>query len=221
MFPDIDGGQSLYNSLYKVCPFHIIKLKFNDLLFDKIDVLFLGNGARWFKDSSSDELKWNITEKISSFSKQGKIIVGTGEGVELLCLLGLLPGRFVSKKRNLFSKQVFIKIANSQSILTHRIDKSYILKIPMLSFNGSYVASERELIEMRQNRQILFHYCNELGQISESCNWSGSVDNIAGISNSDGNVCGIVPRPELAIDELNGSSDGRYILQSVFSWFVR
>ncbi len=91
------------------------------------------------------------------------------------------------------------------------------LKIPVAHGEGRYYANPETLKAMKINRQILFYYCDENGDINQQSNPNGSINNIAGICNEAGNVFGMMPHPERACSKVLGNDDGKQILKQLFS----
>ena len=91
------------------------------------------------------------------------------------------------------------------------------IKIPIAHGEGRYFASVETIQDLEKNDQILFKYCDEDGEITDSSNPNGSIENIAGVCNKDRNVFGMMPHPERAADiELN-SNNGRKLFESILS----
>lgn len=219
VFPDFDCGRTLLNSIELVANQHITPILPNSKNTLKFDTIFISGGTNWLDYIKGNEPFQPIIEAIFAYVEKGGILIGTGVGFDLLCRLKLLPGYFEKNiSENFISKNVFLKVNNSNSILTCQVEKKSILKIPLSSLYGRYYASDNELIAMRQNNQIIYHYCDDEGKVSTKINYTGSIDNIASICNSKGNVFGIYPRPELASNKILGNCDGLSILKSVFSW---
>lgn len=187
-----------------------------------VDILLIPGGFPC-KDSSSgfecfrDSPALNY---LTDFAEEGKIIVGFGNGFQLLCEAGLLPGRLNRNSSGRYiCKHVFIKPDNGNEIITNRLNNGNPYSIPISTFNGNYEASDAELVQMRQGQQIVFRYCDHTGTITESVNYTGSVDNIAAVCNEKRNVYGMIPLPERGFVEYSTSSDGRKILESLISHF--
>ena len=90
-----------------------------------------------------------------------------------------------------------------------------MIRVPIGHGEGNYVADPRTVRELRDSGRVLFRYSTEAGEITEDANPNGSTDNIAGITNADGNVLGMMPHPERCCEPLLGGEDGRYIFQSI------
>ena len=89
------------------------------------------------------------------------------------------------------------------------------MRIPIAHFDGNYFIEEEGARALQNNRQIVFRYCNADGEITEQANVNGSLDNIAGIMNTEGNVMGLMPHPERAAESIVGSEDGLVIFKSI------
>jgi phosphoribosylformylglycinamidine synthase len=160
-----------------------------------------------------------IIEQVKAFAHKGGFVLGIGNGFQILCESGMLPGSLQKNNNQSFiGKNIFIKGNTNDSGLTCLVDKSKALKIPIAQSYGRYFAREEDLIELHQNDLILFRYCDESGKISIQNNPGGSTDNIASICNLHRNVYGIIPHPERACDDELGNTDGRIIFESIIKW---
>ncbi len=110
------------------------------------------------------------------------------------------------------SKWQALKVENNQSDFTTEYAKDALINLPIAHGEGQYVVDEAQLAELKANGQIIFTYADE--------NPNGSVENIAGIVNKEGNVLGMMPHPERAMEELLGGADGVDLFASVLKNFV-
>lgn len=160
-----------------------------------------------------------IMELVKAFIQKGGFVLGIGNGFQILCESGLLPGALQKNNNQAFiGKNIFIKGNTVNSGLNCLVDKSMALKIPIAQSYGRYFAPEEDLIALHQNDLILFRYCDELGKISMQNNPGGSTDNIASICNIHRTVYGIIPHPKRACDEELGNTDGKVIFESIIKW---
>ena len=159
-----------------------------------------------------------ILTEIMRFAERGKLVLGICNGFQVLTETGLLPGALM-KNQNLrfICKHVYIRTENDNTQFTHELGKDQILSIPIAHGEGNYFISPDGLKKLQDNNQIVFRYCDANGEITDESNPNGSTDNIAGIINQKGNVLGMMPHPERAIEELLGSPDGQFILKSIIS----
>ena len=157
-----------------------------------------------------------IMQSVAAFAKRGGRVLGICNGFQILCEAGLLPGVLLRNKNQQFiCRNLFIRTESRASFLTSHLPKGKVLNIPIAHAEGRYYADETTLRQLRDNDQILFRYCSADGEVSEAANPNGAIDHIAGICNEQGNVVGMMPHPERAVEELLGSTDGKTLLQWV------
>ncbi|MGM0124382.1 phosphoribosylformylglycinamidine synthase 1 [Enterococcus sp. AZ194] len=153
-----------------------------------------------------------IMTEVIRFAKEGKPVFGTCNGFQVLTEAGLLPGAL---RRNdslhFVCKTVALKVVNNQTKFTSEYQKEEIIQIPVAHGEGNYYCDEATLQELKDNHQIVFTYANE--------NVNGSIEQIAGITNKAGNVLGMMPHPERAMEDLLGSSDGKRFFSAILKNF--
>lgn len=155
-----------------------------------------------------------IMNSVIEFAKNGGYVFGICNGFQILCEADLLPGTLLHNLNQKFiCRNTYIKAVNHNNAFTRDVPDTAI-RIPIAHGEGRYYADDETIAEIEQNDQVLFHYCDENGNISELGNPNGSVKNIAGICNSERNVYGMMPHPERASDEELANKDGEFILQS-------
>lgn len=157
-----------------------------------------------------------LMQEVHDFALQGGLVLGICNGFQVLLELGLLPGAMLRNKNLKFlCRQVNIRIENADTPFSRAGNMGQVLTIPIAHFDGNYYTEADTLSDIKQNRQVVFRYCEADGSLSERANVNGSMDNIAGLSNKEGNVMGMMPHPERASEALLGSEDGRIIFQSL------
>jgi len=146
---------------------------------------------------------------------KGGYVLGICNGFQILCESGLLPGALLHNDSQKFiCKNLFVKVETNDSTFTNGL-KGQALKIPIAHGEGRYYADEEVLIDLDDNDQVLFTYCNAAGKNTPESNANGSVDHIAGICNKGRNVFGMMPHPERAVDERLGNVDGLVLLKNL------
>ncbi len=161
-----------------------------------------------------------IMEEVIKFAGNGGYVFGVCNGFQILCEAGLLPGVLLHNNNQKFiCKNVYVKTVNTNSFISLLTDTTRALKIPIAHGEGRYYADEKTLQELNYNKQILFRYCDENGNISDESNPNGSLNNIAGICNKNRNVAGMMPHPERASDDELGNTDGKMIFESMIKQF--
>ncbi len=160
-----------------------------------------------------------IMEKVIEFANNGGYVLGICNGFQILVEAKLLPGTLTSNKNHRFvCKNTYIIPHVSKTIVTKKLNKLEPLKIPIAHGEGRYYADHLTIKKLQANKQILFSYCDEKGNITPEANPNGSTLNIAGICNENRNVFGMMPHPERAADPALGNIDGKLIFDSIVSF---
>jgi phosphoribosylformylglycinamidine synthase subunit PurQ / glutaminase len=159
-----------------------------------------------------------IMDEVIAHANRGGYVMGICNGFQILTEAGLLEGGLLRNNNQRFiCKNVWIKPANNQTLLTQKLDPTRAYRIPIAHAEGRYYAPENTLKSILDNDQVLFHYTNQEASIEEQYNPNGSMLNIAGIANKQKNVFGMMPHPERAADILLGNTDGKSILESILA----
>ncbi len=157
-----------------------------------------------------------VMSAVERFADRGGLVLGICNGFQVLCEAGLLPGVLTRNGHLQYRCQwVNLKVENASSPFTHACRHGQVLRIPISHYEGNYYADEATLAEIESNGQVVFRYSNPDGEISDECNPNGSLHNIAGIVNREGNVLGMMPHPERACEEILSGTDGNFILDSI------
>ena len=161
-----------------------------------------------------------LMEEVKAFARRGGLVLGICNGFQILLESGLLPGALY-RNDNLQFRCQFTRIRVEQASLpfTGALTKGDILKIPIAHGEGNYYAPPDLLREMEEEGQVVFRYVDEHGEAIPGANPNGSLQNIAGICNRQGNVLGMMPHPERAGEKILGSDEGRGIFQSVIDYW--
>ena len=153
-----------------------------------------------------------IMNEVKLAAKAGKLVMGVCNGFQVLVESELLPGSLITNKNVKFlSRNVNLKIESISNRFTSDLENGAILKMPIAHKQGNYVATDTQVKELWDNQQVAFSY---------SSNYNGSIDSIAGITNLNGNVLGMMPHPERAGESCLGSDDGLKIFNSILNGFA-
>jgi phosphoribosylformylglycinamidine synthase len=157
-----------------------------------------------------------IMDRVIAHANAGGMVLGICNGFQILCESGLLPGVLLrNKNQKFFCENSYIKVANNKSRYTQFLKEGQVLKIPVAHADGKFHCDEATWQELKANHQILFRYCDADGHTTESANYNGSLDSIAGIMNKRGNVFGMMPHPERASEAILGNTDGLAMLRGL------
>ena len=148
-------------------------------------------------------------ESVIAFANEGGLVLGICNGFQVLCEAGLLPGALLGNANRRFTfRQLDLEVLNSGGSFTQGMAIGERLSIPVKHAWGRYYADPETLSAMDSSGQLILRY-------AEGQNFNGSVHDIAGVCNEAGNVFGLMPHPEHAVDPLLGSADGALILGSL------
>lgn len=157
-----------------------------------------------------------IMSEVVKFAKGGGRVIGICNGFQVLTESGLLPGALVRNAHLRFScRQVWLRVENDQTPFTQACAKGDLLKVPIAHGEGNYYDFSGDIKELEDNGQIVFRYVTPKGEVTPEANPNGSINNIAGICNREGNVLGMMPHPERAVEEILGSADGLRVFESI------
>jgi phosphoribosylformylglycinamidine synthase len=159
-----------------------------------------------------------IMDSVKSFAEGGGPVVGICNGFQILCEAGLLEGALLRNRQLLFASQdVHLRVETTSSIFTGAYAEGQILRMPIAHAEGSYYADDETLGRLEGDGRVLFRYTDAVGEVTDDANPNGSAHGIAGILNEAGNVMGMMPHPERAVEEILGSVDGLGLFEALLS----
>jgi len=157
-----------------------------------------------------------IMASIDTFARKGGLVLGICNGFQILCEAGLLPGVLMRNDHLQFRCEwTNLKVENTATPFTVGCCDGQVLRVPISHGEGNYFADKKTLYELESENRIIFRYCSVDGLVTDESNPNGSVNNIAGIVNSKGNILGMMPHPERCCESLMGGIDGLEIFQSI------
>jgi len=157
-----------------------------------------------------------IMTEVMAHAKRGGPVMAICNGFQIACEAGLLPGALLRNQSLQFvSAPVTMRVENTHTMFTSAYDDGQIVTIPVAHGDGRFTADRDTLDRLEGESRIVFRYTDASGEPTLECNPNGSDRNIAGIVNDAGNVVGLMPHPERAMDDLLGSSDGIAFFESV------
>jgi len=214
VFPGTNCDQDVehvYGTLLNAEP---VKIWHRDTSLQGVDLVVLPGGF-----SYGDYLRTGalanlspVMSAVKDFAQQGGKVVGICNGFQILCESGLLPGVLLENVgRRFLSCFVHISVESTRSFFTQALKKREVITCPIAHFQGNYFADEVTLKELEANDQVVFRYCDSVGTRKDddiSVNVNGSANSIAGVCNKAGNVVGLMPHPERAVELLTGFIGG-------------
>ena len=156
---------------------------------------------------------------VKEAAESGKPVLGICNGFQILVEAGLLPGAVLRNSTLRFvCLWTRLRVETTRTPFTSKAEKGQVLEIPIAHNEGRYYLDMEQIPELERNQQIVFRYVNEENQLTDEANPNGSIDNIAGICNQEGNVMGLMPHPErasLPVLSPDNQADGRVIFDSM------
>jgi phosphoribosylformylglycinamidine synthase I len=198
------------------CVFHKDNFSSNDF-----DLIVLPGGSTYgdYLRAGAIAARSSVMKSVTSAANAGKIVMGIGNGFQILLESKLLPGAMMRNKDLKFHcHDVFLRVENESTPFTGLYKKSEIVKMPIAHGEGCYFVDDRTLRQMKAKNQLVFTYCDIMGNVSDKANPNGSVGNIAGIISENGNILGMMPHPERCSEEILGNTDGKQVFKSILHY---
>jgi phosphoribosylformylglycinamidine synthase I len=159
-----------------------------------------------------------VMQAVVAAARRGTPVLGICNGFQILCEAGLLPGALVRNRGlHFICKQVHLRLENDSSPFTRAGRVGQVLRVPVAHGEGCYFADDATLQRLEDNHRVAFRYCDATGDPTPAANPNGSLRNIAGLLNEQGNVLGLMPHPERACEARLGSEDGRLVFASLLA----
>ena len=186
----------------------------------KTDLVVLPGGFSYgdYLRTGSIASKSKIINDVIKHAKKGGLILGICNGFQILIETGLLPGALLrNKKLRFLSKNVFLKVINTDNQFCFNYKNRDIIELPIAHNEGNYFANDELLKNLENNNLIAFKYCNKKGNIEKNSNPNGSSNSIAGILSTKKNILGMMPHPERLIDPLLSGEDGSILFKGLLN----
>ena len=220
VFPGSNCDHDAYHAMKHVMNAETTFLWHKDKVIGDLDLVIVPGGFSYgdYLRSGAIARFSPIMEAVGEYVKKGYPVLGICNGFQILLEAGLLPGAMLhNEKLRFVCKSTHIRVENEQTVFTSGLEVGDILEVPVSHGEGNYFIDDDGLNELKEHQQIVFRYCNAEGNVTKEANFNGSVDSIAGIVNKKGNVLGMMPHPERAMEPLLGSTDGITFFESVFN----
>jgi phosphoribosylformylglycinamidine synthase len=156
-----------------------------------------------------------VMESVSEFAKSGRPVLGICNGFQVLLEAGLLPGAVrVNRGLRYVCRDVFMRVENTETAFTRLYERGSVVRMPIGHMEGNYTAPPETLDALEREARVAFRYCDEDGRVTDEANPNGAAANIAGITNREGNVVGLMPHPDRCSEGVLGNDVGRKMFES-------
>lgn len=160
-----------------------------------------------------------VMESVKEAAKSGKLILGIGNGFQILLEAGLLPGTMlINKDIKFYADEVLVKVENNATPFTNLYKKDEVIRLILSCKYGSYFADAETIEQLKSQNKIVLTYCG-FGKNGNEEDPVASMENIAAIANQEGNILGLMPHPERCAEEILGNTDGLRMFQSILQYF--
>jgi phosphoribosylformylglycinamidine synthase len=217
-FPGSAGFSDMVYALHYILEQDAVELWHEDADLQGVDVVILPSGSS-FADLPKPGVvaaKSPVMASVKKFAGSGGVVLGVGNGFQILCQAGLLKGTLNPNRSGTFiGKNIFVKPDNIGTPITRLIGRGQVLQLPVAHACGRFDADRETMRELHQSGHILLRYCSEDGKTTSESNPDGSIDNIAAICNASENVFGLMACPERAVDPDLGNVNGLLVFQGI------
>jgi phosphoribosylformylglycinamidine synthase len=216
-FPGSNGDYDMYKAAQQV-GFDTEFVWHRQRGLDSFDVVLLPGGFSYgdYLRAGAIARMSPIMEDVIAFANRGGPVLGLCNGFQTLCESGLLPGALVRNDVLRFQgKDIRVRVERTDTPFSSDYSDGQILTLPIAHGEGNYEADAATLQMLEGEGRVVFRYVDRSGSPTEEANPNGSWHNIAGITNETGNVLGMMPHPERAMERLLGSDDGQGVFTSL------
>jgi phosphoribosylformylglycinamidine synthase len=159
-----------------------------------------------------------VMQDVVAFANRGGPVLAICNGFQIACEAGLLPGALLrNASLKYICEWVRLRVENTDSLFTNRYEPGSIVRCPIAHGDGRYTADQATLDKLEGDGRVVFRYAGGPADADEYWSPNGSMRAIAGIINEAGNVLGMMPHPERALDKLLGSDDGLGLFESMLA----
>lgn len=216
-FPGSGGVADALHAYGTVLGYQVYTVWHQEEDVKKPDILVIPGGAAF-----GDYLRPGALAKtspicgaIKKFARDDGLIIGLGNGFQILCELEILPGvLLVNQNSRYLNEDAHVLAENTSSPWTRHLDEDDVYRLPIGCSYGRYYADKRTLKDLEEEGRVAFRFCDHEGDVDDQHPYNGSSHAIAGILSRHSNVLGIMCHPERAVERITGGTDGITILQS-------
>jgi len=217
-FPGSNCDQDMIYVLRNLMGQQVEELWHKDTSIKNVDMVVLPGGFSYGDYLRSGAIaKFSpIMKEVMAHANRGGYVLGVCNGFQILTESGLLDGALLHNDQQKFiCKNIFLKADSKSAGISKSLDKERTFKIPIAHGECRFYADAKTIDQLEQNDQVLFRYCDASGKIDLESNPNGSLNNIAGVTNKNKNVFGMMPHPERAADSILANTDGKLLFESI------
>jgi len=219
-FPGSNCDDDTYRAVADVLGTEAVRLWHKEHDLQSVDVVILPGGF-----SYGDYLRPGaiarfspIMREVIDHARRGAPVLGICNGFQILCEARLLPGSLLRNASLKFASQwVALRCENADTLFSNQYRRGQLLRLPIAHGDGRFTIDADGLERLRDESQVVFRYVDENGEPTPSANPNGALDSIAGIVNEQGNVLGLMPHPERAVESVLSSTDGLALFESILA----
>ena len=211
LLPGLNRDRDMIAAIEKVSGHRPLTVWQTDTEVPPVDLIVVPGGFSYgdYLRCGAIAARMPVMRAVREQAERGVRVLGVCNGFQILLETGLLPGALMRNASLKFvCREVRLEVTNADTVFTRRYREGQIIRCPVAHHDGNYFADTETLARIEDNGQVVFRY-------AEGTNPNGSINDIAGIINENGNVLGIMPHPENLIEDAHGGTDGRALFESV------
>ena len=219
-FPGSNGDYDAFRAVADVLGDEVVYLWHKEHDLADVDVVILPGGFAYgdYLRAGAIARFSPIMSEVAAHAARGGPVIGFCNGFQVACEAGLLPGALLrNASLSFISERVYLRVESTDLPFTSEYERGQIIHLPIAHGEGRYTADEKTLDRLEGEGRVAFRYVDATGHATPESNPNGSMRAIAGIVSDRGNVLGMMPHPERAVDPLLGAADGLKLFESVLA----
>lgn len=211
VFPGSNRDRDMFKALELITGSRPLSVWHTQTALPEADLIVVPGGFSYgdYLRSGAIAARSPILKDLVAKANAGTPVLGVCNGFQILTEAGLLPGALMRNAGLTFvCRQVLLETVNNATRFSQKFEKGQVWRCPVAHHDGNYFADSETLAKIEDNGQVIFRY-------ADGTNPNGSINDIAGIMNANGNVLGMMPHPENLVEPLHGGLDGRLLFESL------